>query len=232
MKTKRAYGCNTSFLDLLFNMLLAFTALFVLSFAMINQNKDQNKNTQIKAQYIITVTWPDDFDNDVDTYIEDPEDHLVCFRRREDGLMHLDRDDLGKRNDAVQINGKSVEYPYNRELVTIRTAVEGEYCINVHAYRFNDRRPCDVTVQIEKLDPYSLVAINKATLLQSGDEKTVVRFKLNKKGEFLSTNTMQKKLVSASHGQATPFQAPSYENFLPPETPPAPPSQPTIPGGP
>ncbi|NDB86924.1 MAG: hypothetical protein EB127_30185 [Alphaproteobacteria bacterium] len=70
MSNKKHYSCNTSFLDLLFNMLLAFTALFVLSFALINQNKDISKSSvEVKAEFIITMSWPDDMDNDIDIYI-------------------------------------------------------------------------------------------------------------------------------------------------------------------
>lgn len=223
MKIKRLYGCNTSFLDLLFNMLLAFAALFVMAFALINLNKDQNKNnTESKAEFIIYISWPDDFDNDVDTYVEDPDGNLVCFTRREDGLMHLDRDDLGLSNDNIQLqSGQIIKYPHNKEMVTLRGALEGEYCINVHAYRFRDDRPCVVTVQLDKLNPtYKLILIEKVTLNKNGDEKTVVRFKLNKKGEILSTNNMQKSLLSVKNGQPqiiTPPSAP--EEFQPPPSP-------------
>ena len=61
-----------------------------------------------------------DLDDDVDTYVEDPSGNLVAFMRREEGLMHLDRDDLGKRNDSVLPDYGVVEYTENRELVTLR----------------------------------------------------------------------------------------------------------------
>lgn len=228
MRIKRMYGCNTSFLDLLFNMLLAFTALFIMAFALMNQKEENKTNTEVKAEYIITISWPDDMDNDVDSYVEDPEGHLVCFRRREDGLMHLDRDDLGNRNDNVKTqDGQTVKYPHNREMVTLRGISEGEYCVNVHAYRFTDARPCEVTVQMDKLNPkFSTVYIKKVILNKSGDEQTVVRFRLSKKGELLGTNTMQKSLLAQSAGQQgipqTPQGNPDFspEEFIPPEIPP------------
>lgn len=231
MRNRQRYGCNTSFLDLLFNMLLAFTALFVMAFAMINQNKDENKtNTEVKAEYIITISWPDDMDNDIDTYVEDPEGHLICFRRREDGLMHLDRDDLGLSNDKITTqDGQVVKYIHNREMVTLRGVNEGEYCVNVHAYRSTDPRPCEVTVQMDRLNPkFSTVYIRKVTLNKSGDEQTVVRFRLTKKGELLATNTVQKSLLAQSFGQQGLAQPPATANeFAPPEVgganPPAPP---------
>lgn len=221
MRIKRLYGCHTSFLDLLFNMLLAFTAMFVMAFAMMHKKEESKSNTEVKAEYVITISWPDKLNNDVDSYLEDPDGHLVCFRRREDGLMHLDRDDLGTSNDMVKTQaGQSIEYPYNREMITLRGISEGEYCMNVHAYRFAEPGPCEVTVQLDKLNPtFSTVLIKKVVLEKSGDEKTVIRFKLTKKGELLSTNTIQKSLLSSSFGQQGLPSAPDGEFAPPPNNP-------------
>ena len=208
MRNKKLYSCNTSFLDLLFNMLLAFTALFVLAFAMINQNKDISKSSvEVKAEFIVTMSWPDDMDNDIDLYIEDPNGNLVFFRSRESGLMHLDRDDLGFKNDIVETPQGIVKYPYNREIVTFRGFHTGEYCINAHAYKMNDKRPCPVTIQIDKINPsMKTLMINQITLDSQGEEKTIIRFKLNKDGQIESSNTIQKKMIS-KHGHN--FEVPS-----------------------
>ena len=61
---KRNYHTETAFLDLLFNTLLCFAALFSLSFVLINPSK-QTKNVEAKADFIITVVWPADMDDDV-----------------------------------------------------------------------------------------------------------------------------------------------------------------------
>ena len=85
---KRNYHTNMAFLDLLFNTLLCFAALFVLSFILINPSKKEN-NIKAKADFMITVTWNKDLDDDVDTYVEDPVGNLVAFMRREEGLMDI-----------------------------------------------------------------------------------------------------------------------------------------------
>jgi hypothetical protein len=189
-------------------MLLAFTALFVLAFAMINQNKDISKSSiEVKAEFIVTMSWPDDMDNDIDLYIEDPNGNLVFFRSRESGLMHLDRDDLGFKNDTVETPQGIVKYPYNREIVTFRGFHTGEYCVNAHAYKMNDKRPCPVTIQIDKINPsMKTLMINQITLDSQGEEKTIIRFKLNKDGQIESSNTIQKKMIS-KHGHN--FEVPS-----------------------
>lgn len=192
----RSYDCNTSFLDLLFNTLLGFVALFVLSFAMMNVSK-QSKNVEAKAEFIITVTWPKEFDDDVDVYVEDPDGHLVCFKRREDGLMHLDRDDLGKRNDIVQTPFGPIEYPENREIVTLRGTTPGEYVVNVHMYMKHETDPLPVTIQVDKVNPYSTVCIKNTVLNTSGDENTVVRFTVDKKGLITSISDLPKNLTKS-----------------------------------
>jgi len=194
-------------------MLLAFTCLFILSFALINQNK---KTPESKASYLITFVWAKELDNDIDAYVEDPEGNLVCFGRREDGLMHLDRDDLGHRNDTVKTKFGTIVYSENKEIVTLRGTSVGEYCVNVHAYNFNDQKPTEVIVQLEKVSPtYGVLIQRKVTLIKNGDEKTAFRFKLNGKGELAGISEIEKKLLGRKPKESQPASTP----IIPPEIP-------------
>lgn len=223
-RSHKDYGCNTSFLDLLFNMLLAFVAMFILSFAMINITKN-SKNFESKAEYIITITWPNDFDDDIDVYLQDPEKHLVMFRRKEDGLMHLDRDDLGFTNDVIETINGPIKYDENREIVTIRGIISGEYTLNLHAYRKKDNRPTPVNIKIDKINPsFKTVFSKQITISKEGEEKTVTRFTLDKKGDIVSVNTLQKSLTKAFSEQQTiqpqqniPPRIPPVQNPFAPE---------------
>lgn len=215
-RTHKNYGCNTSFLDLLFNMLLAFVAMFILSFAMINISKT-TKNFESKAEYIITVTWPNDFDDDIDVYLQDPEKHLVMFKRKEDGLMHLDRDDLGFTNDIIETINGPIKYDENREIVTIRGIISGEYTLNLHAFRKKDQRPTPVTVKIEKINPTFRTVFSKQIIIaKEGEEKTVTRFTLDKKGDMVSVNTLQKSLTKAFNEQQVPTPQQNNSPRVPP----------------
>ena len=192
---KREYHTNLAFLDVLFNTLLCFAALFAMSFILINPAK-KDRNVVAKGEFMIIVTWPKDMDNDVDMYVEDPEGHLVAFMRREEGLMHLDRDDLGQRNDVVQTQFGEIEYNENREIVTLRGIVPGEYVINVHMYMRRDDSPTTpVTIQLDKINPFSTIMIKRVTLGDSGDEKTAFRFTLDKEGEVVDVNELPKTLT-------------------------------------
>jgi hypothetical protein len=193
---KRNYHTNLSFLDLLFNTLLCFAALFALSFVLINPSKKQN-NVKMKAEFMITVTWPSDLDDDVDMYVEDPQGNLVAFMRREEGLMHLDRDDLGHRNDTVVTEWGPIEFKDNREIVTVRGTVPGEYVVNVHMYmKRSEAEEVSVTIQLDKINPYSTVMIKEVVLRLSGDEKTAFRFTVDKEGEVTDISNLEKSLLT------------------------------------
>ena len=193
---KRNYHTELAFLDLLFNTLLCFAALFALSFILINPSK-QNKNVEAKADFIITVTWPADLDDDVDTYVEDPAGNLVAFMRREQGLMHLDRDDVGFRSDTVRTAAGVTEFKENREVVTLRGTLAGEYVVNVHMYsKRSSIASVPVSIRLEKLTPFKIAAVRQVVLIETGDEKTAFRFVLNDKAEIMDVNHLEKSLAT------------------------------------
>ena len=191
---KRNYHTNLAFLDLLFNTLLCFAALFSLAFILINPSK-KNKNVDAKAEFIITVIWPSEMDDDVDTYVEDPEGNLIAFNRREQGLMHLDRDDTGLSFDTISTSFGIVEYKENREMVTIRGYVPGEYVVNVHMYTKREDKETPVTIILEKINPYKVVTGRNVVLKLRGDEKTAFRFTVDDEGKVIQTNQLEKGLA-------------------------------------
>ena len=130
-----------------------------------------------------------------DIYVEDPIGNLVWFKSREPGLMHLDRDDLGKRNDEVVTAAGTILFPENREIVTLRGIVPGEYVVNVHCYFKVGPEPIPVTIQIDKINPYSVVLRETVDLTNKGEEITVTRFSVNSNGKVTNVNKLPKKLV-------------------------------------
>ena len=191
---RRQYHSNLPFIDLLFNVLIGFVFLFIVSFLLINPIA-KRADIEVKAEFLITVMWPDNLEDDVDTYVEDPAGNLVWFRSREPGLMHLDRDDLGKRNDEVVTAAGTVLFPENREIVTLRGIVPGEYVVNIHMYFKVGKEPVPVTVQIDKINPYSVVVRETIELKEKGEEITVTRFSVKSNGDIIDVNKLPKKLV-------------------------------------
>jgi len=199
MKFNKNYNTSTAFLDLLFNTLLGFVALFFVAFIMMNPVEEEvsKSNTESKAEFIVTVTWPPEAEDDVDSYMEDPLGNLIFFRRREDGLMHLDRDDLGRSNDTIQTPLGPVEVKENREVMSIRGIVPGEYTVNVHMYRKSKAEPTEVTIKLDKMNPtVTTIAVKKVILHVNGDEKTAFRFTIDKDGKVTKMNELEKPLTT------------------------------------
>jgi len=184
------------FYDMLFNMLIAFVFCFIVALLAMNPRALKAGDIPAKAEYIVTVSWPDLNPNDVDTWVQDPGGNLLWFRAREAGLMHLDRDDRGLANDAIVVNGRSVVNPLNQEVVTLRGIAAGEYTVNAHYYESKDGRPVEVTVSVVKVNPRAeVVFYGQATLARKGDEATLARFTLLPDGSVTNLNTLPKSLV-------------------------------------
>ena len=206
------YKGNSSlaFLDLLFNTLLCFVVLFTISFLLINPIQD-DKKIDVKAEFLITVSWPSELKDDVDVYVEDPVGNIISFKKKDAGLMHLDRDDLGHKNDIISTSAGNIEYNENREVVTLRGVYSGEYTVNIHLYSKSKSENIPVTVDIEKLNPYKKVLLKTVTLTKVGEEKTVCRIRIGTERNVESINYLFKGLV---YGSPSMDDYGDYRDFL------------------
>lgn len=184
------------FTDLLFNTLLGFSLLFFISILFMNPIAKLG-NVNYKAEYIITVTWPDDQPDDIDVWMSDPNQNVLSYRERDVGWLQLDRDDQGDLNDTIEVNGVKMIYPINQEVVSIRGIVSGEYILNIQLYKHLTKKPVTATIKIEKVNPsLKLVYVDKVTLNKEDDEKTVLRFTLDTAGKIVDINHLDKKFTN------------------------------------
>ena len=107
------------FYDMLFNLLIAFVFCFIVALLAMNPKALKAGDVPAKAEFIITLTWPDGNANDMDVWAQGPSGELVWFRGREAGLMHLDRDDRGLENDTIIVNGRKIINPLNQSTTDI-----------------------------------------------------------------------------------------------------------------
>lgn len=183
------------FVDLLFNSLLGFVLLFFLAIVFLSPT-EEDANVELDAEYVVTVTWPDNNPDDIDTWIEDPEGNVAWFRAQSAGLVHLDRDDRGMLNDTLEIDGKTVVNPLNQEVAAIRGLAPGEYVVNLHYYETETQAPVEVTVRVARVNPvYRVVYYGRVTLPWKGAERTAVRFTLARDGSVVNINQLPKRLV-------------------------------------
>jgi hypothetical protein len=203
---RRDHSATTSFQDLMFNMILGLTCFFLISVLLINPKKKKETSAKPHAEFIITITWEKGSDDDVDSYLQDPAGNILFFNAREVGIMHLDRDDLGQRNDVIQLpNGETVLIEDNREIITLRGIVPGEYVLNVHMYSKSDQKPVDVTITIDKINPYSAVLSKTVQLKSNGQEETVCRFTLDPSGTVSDISYLPKRLTQNIEGEGEEY---------------------------
>jgi len=155
------------------------------------------------------MEWDEDAHGDIDLYVEDPTGKQVSFRYHNHNFMHLDKDDLGAMNDTVvNADGSISTVKINREVVTIRGIIKGEYVINGHYYsersydKINPKKPViTVKVELHKVNPYSIMWAGEKKFTHRGQEETFLRFRLDKDGKILPPFTFEKKKF------VTPLQA-------------------------
>lgn len=184
------------FYDMLFNMLIAFVFCFVIALLAFNPKSRKAGDIPAKAEFIITISWPDGNPNDIDAWVNEPSGKTLWFRQRDAGLLHLDRDDRGEKNSSVLVNGRVVSSPIRQEIVTVRGIAPGEYVVNAHYYDSRDQQPVDVSVSVVKVNPEAqIVFTGTQQIPRKGDERTLVRFTLDDSGSVTDFNTRPLTIV-------------------------------------
>jgi len=180
---------------MLFKALQVIAFLFFIALLAIKTKEDEGK-VDPKLEFLITVSWPDKHPDDIDMFVRDPIGNMVWYRRREAGFLVIDRDDRGGLNDFIMVNGQKVASPIRQEIVSMRGIVPGEYTVNIYHFAALTGRPVPVTVKVEKLNPkVQVVHYDTVELDHGGEEKTAVRFILDKAGTVTEVNHDQTSLV-------------------------------------
>lgn len=203
------------FTDLLFNLVVGLVCLFFLALLLINPITE-DKKIDSKAEFMITLEWPEHSNADIDLWVEMPSGHVVGYQQKQKKAVTLERDDIGMATDThVNRHGKKVFNPINREIITIRAILEGEWTVNVHYFASRPipenhisgwvdepevedvkRIPVLVNVQVIKINPvYKILSTKKVLLTFQGEQRTMARFILDDDGNFVEHINMPKKIV-------------------------------------
>jgi hypothetical protein len=180
---------------MLFKALQVIAFLFFIALLAVSPESKEGK-IDSKAEFIITMDWPDNHPDDLDLFVQDPVGNIVWYRHREAGFLTLDRDDRGGANDFIIVNGKKIPSPIREEIVTVRGIVPGEYTVNVSHFQATTGQPVAASVKVQKLNPTAQVIFdNKLMLDHTGDEKTAVRFRLDTEGKVIDVQERPKSLL-------------------------------------
>ena len=212
MDSNARFKSSLGFIDLLFNILLGFAFLFIIAFLLIKPEA-KKKDFDRRAEFVIILEWDHEAPDDLDLYVQDPTNDKVSFRLPIANYMHLDKDDLGMRNDTIiNADGTTSTVKINREVVTIRGIIAGEYIINAHYYStrvysgsqlepdertvdYRNKPQRDLTVKIElhKVTPYSVLWAGEKKFTHRGQEETFLRFRLDTDGNIIPPFTFEPK---------------------------------------
>ena len=197
---KRRTGSNLAFNDLLFNVLIGFVMLFVIAFLMINPIA-KKADIPVKAEFIVVLEWDEDASDDLDLWMQLDTNKPVGFTNREDTPLHLDRDDLGTTNDRIVVDGKVVFIKTNRETITIRGIIPGEYFITVHAY---SKKAANVpyTVTVMKVNPFRQLYSLTGEFLVNREIQRLPAFTVDANGRVTSVFQHFKDIVPSRSGVA------------------------------
>ena len=210
------YKSTIGFTDLLFNILVGFAFLFIIAFLLIKPEQ-KKEDFQRKAEFVVVMEWDHDQPDDIDLYVQDPTQQKVHFRLPITNFMYLDKDDLGYANDIVKnVDGTVTKVNINREVVTIRGIIAGEYVINAHYYSSREwsrlgnvaeygelptnskqvqdkEKPLTVKIELHKVNPYKILWVGEKKFFHKGQEETFVRFTIDKNGEQIGDFEYEEK---------------------------------------
>jgi hypothetical protein len=180
---------------MLFKALQVVAFLFFLALLAISPDAKEGK-IDSKAEFIITMDWPDSHPDDLDLFVQDPIGNIAWYRHREAGFLTLDRDDRGGANDFIVVNGRKIPSPIREEIVTVRGIVPGEYTVNISHFQATTGQPVPATVKVQKLNPTAQVIFDDKVMVDhTGDEKTAVRFRLDTEGKVIDVQKRPKSLL-------------------------------------
>lgn len=151
-----------------------------------------------KAEFVMVSSWQGG-DNDIDTWVEDPENKIIFYGKRESGLTFLDRDDLGTPK-YQDIDGKFIEVQEHYETLTIRGNARGEYIVNLHLFRSGPSKesqfirqqvePIPVKFVLYKVNPTFTELYQKQVFFEYVKQEIhIVRFSINEYGYLENIRT-------------------------------------------
>jgi hypothetical protein len=212
MNLSDRFDTRTSFIDMLLSGQMNLFILLIMAMAMINPESDKKGDVDLKAEMFMSVSWTENLDCDVDTWVRAPNGMVLSYLSRDMGFLHLDRDDTGVLNDKVQVAGVTKTNPINAEYTTVRQVVPGEYVVNVQLFACRDPEgndvppgpidPLPVSIVLTDLNPKATLAGKKEVVFtRMYEESHVFRFTVDSQGVVTRVWSEPANIVTFSRGQ-------------------------------
>lgn len=149
-------------------MLMLGAVLFVAMIFMLSINPPAKKNgaDPPKAEFLVTLSWDDKRDVDLDLWLEKG-DCTIFYNHRECPNIGLDRDSLGYTSNQTENPDGTVAVSANQEIIAIRAIMPGDYIVGAsyfsHGTKDNHPIPIDCRVELIKINPV-VTFIQRVTL--------------------------------------------------------------------
>jgi len=178
---------GTLFRDLLTISVGMFILLLAILIFHLATSQSNSENERDRGNVRVEIMWPDEMDVDIDLWVQAPGDVPVGYSNLNGVVFNLVRDDLGHYNDLTSMN---YEVAHSRGLPDT-----GEWTINIHWFSnrsHESRVPVTLLLTIKKNDGTKskespIKVINTTvTLIRVGQERTVIRFKLDGNGDVIT----------------------------------------------
>lgn len=157
-----------------FDLLLALFVFFFAVAAIFMSDRRATTTTTAApyAEVVVTLTWPDSIDADLDLWVKGPNDRPVGYSNSHGHVFDLLHDCLGHEDNPTG---------HNFEIAISRGVPDGHYAVNVQFYASNDRKmpvPAHVTATIRRPNGETRLWAKDVTLVMQGQELTVAQFDL------------------------------------------------------
>lgn len=163
-------------IDLLFNLVLSFGVLFVLSFMLINDTSDE-KSVENDNNILITVRW--NTNCDIDLWLMLPDGRKVYYNNRDEPPAHLDVDVTRWRSFITPGETDPYIIKNNEEIITIRSVMAGEYVVNAHLFNYSYQDEVQVEVLVQDVKHGSTIYAGTKELSHQIPQQNFVRFTVN-----------------------------------------------------
>lgn len=212
MTDRTKFTSSIGFTDLLFNLLVGFVFLFIVAFILINPPTKRN-DIPTKAEFLFVIEWNDDFNDDIDLWVRDPNGTTVSFVRKEGGLLNLEKDDLGYSNDTYTTpDGEVAVLRINREVTTMRGIVPGTYTAFAHVYNrtwpstrnddgtWTDTTPPNGQIKftLVRVNPYREEYVSLHTYTVRKEEIPLIQFTLDEQGNITDIDLPSTSIITGS----------------------------------
>ena len=185
---------DTVFRDVIMLALAGFMAAVLLLLPHLNPPTKEDNDRTNPGNLIVEIRWPDEFDADVDLWVQALSNRPVGYSNKGGDIFNLLRDDLGLDGDFSHLN---YEVSYSRGVPS------GPYTINLHLYRNKAKRypvPVSVVVSLKRNpnDSSKEILTKKLNLGREGEELTAFRFELDDRANVVpgSVHDLPKPLRS------------------------------------